>query len=380
MLQALILSLALLAPTQDGGTPAKPASAPQADPKKDKEAEKQRELGIHYQMLTDQYARAELEWSDQMRKVAGEPEQTKILTANHPVKEYWTRFEQLGNDGSGRALLWMAGQAENEFSDKADIAQKKIALFRKVIEHNASDAWAMDIVVSISVQRAWLETSMVEELLTDFVKKTTNKEFGASALMRIMAINSGISGRDTNARKVAEIRDQILRDYGDTEVAKQLNAQSTFKPPAIPSSGPAPELKGKDVDGAEFDLAASRGKVVLLDFWGFWNPQSRSMIPHLRELATLHAADPFVILGVSTDEDAARFRELSKEQGVPWRSAWEGGRNGPIAKAYNVRTIPTLFLIDGQGNVVKSWAIPPSDKSLDDEIAAAIAAAKGAKK
>jgi thiol-disulfide isomerase/thioredoxin len=315
-----------------------------------------------------------------MRKAAGEPEMTKILTAKHPVKDYWTRFEQLSNDGSGRALLWMAGQAENEYGDKAEIAQKKIALFRKLIERNASDSWAMDIVVSISIQRAWLETSMVEELLLDFVKKTSNKELAATALVRVMAINSGISGRDTNARRVAEIREQILRDYGDTEVAKQLNAQTPFKPPAIPTSGPAPELKGKDVDGAELDLAAARGKVVLLDFWGFWNPQSRSMIPHLRELATQHAADPFVILGVSTDEDAARFRELSKEQGVPWRSAWEGGRNGPIAKAWNVRTIPTLFLIDGQGNLIKAWAIPPSDKALDDEIAGAIAAAKGAKK
>lgn len=33
---------------------------------------------------------------------------------------------------------------------------------------------------------------------------------------------------------------------------------------------PAPATKAEDVDGKEFALADYRGKVVVLDFWGFW--------------------------------------------------------------------------------------------------------------
>jgi hypothetical protein len=33
---------------------------------------------------------------------------------------------------------------------------------------------------------------------------------------------------------------------------------------------PAREISGKDLDGVEFKLSHYRGKVVLLDFWGFW--------------------------------------------------------------------------------------------------------------
>ena len=33
---------------------------------------------------------------------------------------------------------------------------------------------------------------------------------------------------------------------------------------------PAPEMEGKDLEGAAFKLSEYRGKVVLLDFWGFW--------------------------------------------------------------------------------------------------------------
>lgn len=32
----------------------------------------------------------------------------------------------------------------------------------------------------------------------------------------------------------------------------------------------APEISGEDVDGKEFKLSDYRGKVVVLDFWGFW--------------------------------------------------------------------------------------------------------------
>jgi len=45
--------------------------------------------------------------------------------------------------------------------------------------------------------------------------------------------------------------------------------------PVRPSPGPqvgqqAPEIIGEDVDGKEFKLSDYRGKVVVLDFWGFW--------------------------------------------------------------------------------------------------------------
>ena len=33
---------------------------------------------------------------------------------------------------------------------------------------------------------------------------------------------------------------------------------------------PAPEIDGTDVEGKPFKLSDYRGKVVALDFWGFW--------------------------------------------------------------------------------------------------------------
>ena len=33
---------------------------------------------------------------------------------------------------------------------------------------------------------------------------------------------------------------------------------------------PVPEIAGDDLDGKAFKLSDYKGKVVLLDFWGFW--------------------------------------------------------------------------------------------------------------
>ena len=33
---------------------------------------------------------------------------------------------------------------------------------------------------------------------------------------------------------------------------------------------PIQEITGEDLDGKEFKITDYKGKVVLLDFWGFW--------------------------------------------------------------------------------------------------------------
>jgi cytochrome oxidase Cu insertion factor (SCO1/SenC/PrrC family) len=56
----------------------------------------------------------------------------------------------------------------------------------------------------------------------------------------------------------------------------QVQQNAPNRPPPVmaqpgPKVGePAPEIKGEDVDGKEFALSDYKGKVVVLDFWGFW--------------------------------------------------------------------------------------------------------------
>lgn len=58
-------------------------------------------------------------------------------------------------------------------------------------------------------------------------------------------------------------------------VAQVAQPRPQNQPPVRPSPGPkvndtTPDIVGEDVDGKEFKLSDYRGKVVVLDFWGFW--------------------------------------------------------------------------------------------------------------
>ena len=60
-------------------------------------------------------------------------------------------------------------------------------------------------------------------------------------------------------------------EYADTAIdllAEAKEALVEVKKLAIGSA--APEIAGVDVEGVAFKLSDYRGKVVLLDFWGFW--------------------------------------------------------------------------------------------------------------
>ena len=74
------------------------------------------------------------------------------------------------------------------------------------------------------------------------------------------------------------------------------------------------------------------------------------MYPHERSLVKQMENQPFAIIGINSDRDRDRLKEVVKEKGLTWRSFFDGGStNGPIASKWNIRGWPTTFLIDAKG-------------------------------
>jgi hypothetical protein len=63
------------------------------------------------------------------------------------------------------------------------------------------------------------------------------------------------------------------------------------------------------------------------------------------------ADQPFALLGVNSDKDLEKLQGVLKEENITWRSFWNGekGTSGPISTAWNVRSWPTIYVLDHNG-------------------------------
>jgi peroxiredoxin len=115
----------------------------------------------------------------------------------------------------------------------------------------------------------------------------------------------------------------------------------------------APEIAMKDMDGKDFSLSAMKGKYVVIDFWASWCPDCTKEIPDLVNLYKEYSPKGVAFVGVSFDDDEAKWKEAVKKYGLTYTHVSELCRmkDSSIAKEYGIKWIPTTYLIGPDGNV-----------------------------
>jgi peroxiredoxin len=115
----------------------------------------------------------------------------------------------------------------------------------------------------------------------------------------------------------------------------------------------APDFRVKPVAGARapISLAALRGHVVLVDFWGTFCEPCKKSFPKLQAIHTKYSASGLAIIGVSEDEpeDRDKIPVFADTYGAKFALAWDADK--AIAQRYRPETMPSSFVIDKQGVV-----------------------------
>ena len=103
------------------------------------------------------------------------------------------------------------------------------------------------------------------------------------------------------------------------------------------------------------------------------------MWPHERSLVERLAGKPFAMLGVNVNgAQPVELAQWMQEHGMTWRSFADPPRllQGPIVKAWNVSTTPTLYVLDARGVIRRRWLGDPGPETIDAVIDALVAEAE----
>ena len=109
------------------------------------------------------------------------------------------------------------------------------------------------------------------------------------------------------------------------------------------TGGKTPDLVLKDMHGVTRDLASYRGKVVVVNFWATWCEPCRDEMPSMQELKRKLAGRPFEVLAVNLAESENKINDFLRRYPLDFIVVLD--RNSTARRAWNVRVLPTSFVI-----------------------------------
>ncbi len=141
---------------------------------------------------------------------------------------------------------------------------------------------------------------------------------------------------------------------------------------------PAPAISGTDIDAKPFNLADSKGKVVLVVFWASWCLPCAEEIDAFHQVAETYRGRGLQIVGINLDlaEDGQKLetvmpnvRHFLLEHNVWWPTLINGKGDKDYSKAYGVTELPANVLIARDGTIAH---IDLVRKNLEPAVAGAI--------
>jgi len=163
------------------------------------------------------------------------------------------------------------------------------------------------------------------------------------------------AGRPDIARKAFEMAvDHASRPAVKSFLNARLNRLKLV-------GAPAPPIRGTDLDGKPFDLASTKGKVVLVVFWASWCLPNAVEVEWLQQAYDAHHDQGLEIVGVNLDllqgENPTldtlmpNIRRFALDYNLRWPNVISQPGGEDIAGAYGVTEIPANVLIGRDGKI-----------------------------
>jgi thiol-disulfide isomerase/thioredoxin len=117
------------------------------------------------------------------------------------------------------------------------------------------------------------------------------------------------------------------------------------------------------------DLAALKGRVVVVNFWASWCGPCRGEMPALQQVSRAYAGKPVTFVGVDASDVRSAANEFLTKVGVTYPTVFDkAGLNGGVASSWSVTALPQTWFVAPDGSRAGRLARPVTAAELRTRI------------
>ena len=261
--------------------------------------------------------------------------------------------------------------------DKDDLKKSVISGTKANEDMVAFEAQLHDLVAKRVEQRGKMrqlssaeERAQVSAELADINKQLTDLpinyvEKNPNSLYAMILFDNMLGMKDVDIKRIAPLYDSMDDNNKNsklgTDIKKKIDIITTQRAArgATEIGKKAPEFSAPTSDGKQLALADALGKVTIIDFWAAWCGPCRRENPNVVNIYNKYHDKGLEIIGVSLDGNPRQ-----KDPKSAWLKAIEQDKltwnhvsnlnyfNDPVARAYNINSIPATFILDEKGTII----------------------------
>ena len=246
----------------------------------------------------------------------------------------------------------LGGTPNNEkfqkFNTESRVISEKVVKFEK--DNGPVMQQAQMAQDTATINRLMKEYQKFQNEMNEYSKKFIKEN--KDAYLSVLLLENFLMRQYLSTDEVKTYFEGLDKSLHETKSGKKIKTALDAMT-AIVIGKPAPNFSAPSPEGKTISLKESLGKVTIIDFWASWCGPCRAENPNVVALYNEFHPKGLNIIGVSLDKDATKWKDAITKDGLAWPQVsnlkfWEE----PIAKQYNVQSIPATFILDAKGNIV----------------------------